>query len=349
MTIMVPCRPAYRRLLFSVSLMATACNGTGPGDGPGGVPELVFLERDGASGQWSVRGRTADGASVEVAPGPDRAPRPSGVDLLVRPTTGELLYATADLDAGYALLDPVSGEARGLDLPGRALRWSPRGDRLAAVVDQVVVVMALDGRVRRTICGPPGICGIPAWTPDGEAVVISRSMAGGKPDVWRVSLIDGGETNLTGTAPASETNPAWSPDGSFIAYYQDEDRQLIVANADGSEPRRLFAPISPDDPGWQPAGGALAVRGTLDDELGVVRVPLSGMPSLVTPSGERPQDAAGIQWSPSGDRLVFLASAAGEPAYPMVVSIRADGSDRLTVSRPGTTAAHPAWMPPGSM
>jgi hypothetical protein len=346
MTVMIPFRSAYGPFLLTVSLVATACDGTGPGDGSRSVPELVFLERDGASGQWSVRGRTADGGSLEVAPGPDDAPRPSGMDLLVRPTTGQLLYATADLDdAGYALLDPVSGEARGLDLPGPALGWSPRGDRLTAVVDQSVVVLTLDGRVQRTICGPPAICGIPAWTPDGEAVAISRSTAGGKPDVWRVSLSDGGETNVTGTAPASETHPAWSPDGASIAYYQDEDLQLIVANADGSEPRRLFAPISPDDPAWQPAGGALAVRGTLDGELGLVRVPLSGMPSLITPSGDRPEDAAGIQWSPSGDRLVFLTTATGEPTYPAVVSIRVDGSDRRPLSRPGNTASHPAWIP----
>jgi hypothetical protein len=336
----------YGRLLLAISLLATACDGTGPGDGAGSVLELVFLERDGPSGQWSVRGRMADGELLDVAPGPYDAPRPSGVDLLVRPTTRELLFATNDLDdVGYALLDPVSGEARGLDLPGVALGWSPRGDRLAAIVDQLVVVMTLDGRVQRTICGLPATCGIPAWTPDGEAVAISRSTAGGKPDIWRVSLSDGGETNLTATAPASETNPAWSPNGVSIAYYQDEDLQLVVANADGSEPHRLFAPISRDDPAWHPEGGALAVRGTLEDQLGLVRVPLGGVPSLITPSGERPETAAGIQWSPSGDRLIYLAAATGEPTYPAVVTIRVDGSDRRQLSRPGNAAARPAWIP----
>jgi Tol biopolymer transport system component len=155
----------------------------------------------------------------------------------------------------------------------------------------------------------------------------------------------GAETNLTTTAPASETNPAWSPDGASIAFYQDEDLQLIVAEADGSQPRRLFAPIIPDDPVWQPSGEALAVRGTLGDELGIIRVPLSGVPSLITPAGERPEAAAGIQWSPSGDRLAFLTTATGEPRLPAVISIRRDGSDRRQVSRPGNAAARPAWIP----
>jgi Tol biopolymer transport system component len=341
---MIPYRSEYERFLLTALLVVAACNGTEPGNGSADTPELVFLERDETNGQWSVRGQTAEGESLDLAPGPHDAPRPSGVTLLVRPTTGELLYATNLGDPGHALLDPVSGESRGLDLPGPALAWSPRGDRLAVVVDQAVVVITLDGRVHRTICGPPAICGIPAWTPDGEAVAISRTMVGGKPDIWRVSLADGGETNLTATAPASETNPAWSPDGASIAYYQDEDLQLIVANADGSEPRRLFAPISPDDPVWQLSGDTLAVRGTLDGELGVIRVPLSGMPSLVTPPGERPEEAAGIQWSPSGDRLAFLTTPTGEPSHPAVVSIRADGGDRRQLSRPGNAAADPAWI-----
>ena len=302
---MIPYRSASDRFLLSTLLVVAACDGTGPDNGSADIPVLVFLERDGRNGQWSVRGQTADGESLEMAPGPDDAPRPSGVNMLVRPTTGELLYAT-DLDGpGCALLDPASGEVRGLDLPGLALAWSPRGDRLAAAVDQAVVVITLDGRLHRTICGPPAICGMPVWTPDGEALAISRSTAGGKPDVWRVSLTDGVKTNLTATAPASETNPAWSPDGASIAFHQAEDLQLIVAEADGSDPGRLLAPISPDDPAWHPSGEALAVRGTLDDELGIIRVPLSGVPSLITPSGERPEEAAGIQWSPSGDRLVF--------------------------------------------
>ena len=340
---MIPYRSASERFVLTTWLVVAACHGTEPADGMAAIPELVFLERDETNLQWSVRGQTAEGESLELAPGPHDAPRPSGVTLLVRPTTGELLYAT-NLDPGHALLDPVSGESHGLDLPGRALAWSPQGDRLAAVVDQAVVVITLDGRVHRTICGPPAICGIPAWTPDGAAVAITRTMTGGKPDIWRVSLAEGGETNLTKTAPASETNPAWSPDGASIAYYQDEDLQLIVADADGGEPRRLFAPISAGDPAWQASGEALAARGTLDGELGIIRVPLSGVPRLVTPSGERPAEAAGIQWSPSGDRLAFLTIPPGEPSHPAVVSIRADGGDRRQVSRPGNAAARPAWI-----
>jgi dipeptidyl aminopeptidase/acylaminoacyl peptidase len=329
----------------AVSLAAAACDGTGPGDGSADVPELVFLERDDTNGQWSVRGQTTSGSSIDVAPGPGSAPRPSGLGLLVRPTTGELLYATDEPeDAGYALLDPISGEYRRLTLPGRALAWSPGGDRLAAVVDQTIVILTLDGQVQQTICGPPAICGDLAWTPDGEALALSRSTAGGKPDLWRIPLGDGDEANLTSTAAASETNPAWSPDGGSIAYYQDEDLQLIVANADGGEPRRLFAPISRGDPAWLPAGEALAVRGTLDGELGIVRVPLGGVPSLITRSGELPVDAGRIRWSPSGDRLAYVAQSS-EQSNPAVISIRADGSDRRQLSHPGNAAADPAWIP----
>jgi dipeptidyl aminopeptidase/acylaminoacyl peptidase len=324
-------------------LAAVACDRTGPGDDSADVPELVFLERDESTGRWSVRGRTADGGPIEVAPGPDSAPRPSGQVLLVRPTTGELLYS-ADDAAGYVLLDPASAGHRRLHLPGLALAWSPRGDRLAAAADQAIVVVALDGRVERTICRPPVICTDPAWAPDGEALAVSRSTGGGKPDVWRISLDGGAEINLTGTASETETNPAWSPDGASIGYYQDEDLQLLVANADGSEPRRLFAPISRGDPAWLPSGGALAARGTLDGAPGLVRIPLNGVPSRITPAGERPVDGGQIRWSPSGDRLAYVAQV-GAQGNPAVISIRADGGDRRQLSASGNAAAHPAWIP----
>jgi hypothetical protein len=331
-------------LLLCLSFATAACDGNGPGNGSADALELVFLERD-EMGRWSVRGRTAGGVSIEVPPGPDAAPRPSGVTLLVRPTTGELLYATAELDgASHALLDPASGAVRPLPLPGLALAWSPRGDRLAAAVEEGIVVVTLDGQVQQTICEPPALCGEPAWTPDGGALAVSRSTAGGKPDIWRVLLGGGAETNLTGTLPASETNAAWSPDGASIAYYQDEDLQLIVADADGGEPRRLFAPISRGPLAWTPTGAALAARGTIDGVLGIVRVPVSGVPDLLTPPGDRPVDAGPIHWSPSGDRLVYVAIGEGQ-SDPAVISIRADGGDRRQLSRPGNAAAQPAWIP----
>jgi len=338
--------PLPRAVLVWAWLTIPACNGTEPGDGSSRLPVLVYAERDEGTGLWSIQGYTGDHGSRELAPGPDRAPRPSVSALLVRPTTGELLYQSADPGyLGYVLLDPASGDARPLNLHGVALEWSPRGDLLTVVAEQAILVVTPAGEARRTICDPAADCGVPAWAPSGDALAVSRRSATGKPDLWLVPLGSGDETNLTETLPASETDPSWSPDGTMIAYYQDEDAQLIVANADGTEARPLFAPISPGDLPWLPDGRAVAARGILDDELGIVRVSLSGTPSLVTPPDERPVDAGRMAWSPSDDRLVYAAYDGTGSDRPGVFLIRADGSDRQRLSRPGNIATDPAWIP----
>jgi Tol biopolymer transport system component len=326
--------------------MIPACQGTEPGEGSADLPELVYAERDEGTGLWSIQGYVEDRGSRELAPGPDGAPRPSVGGLLVRPTTGELLYYSEDPGyLGHLLLDPGSGDVRRLSVPGVPLEWSPLGDLLTVVADQAILVVTLDGEVRRTVCAPTQTCGVPAWAPSGGALAVSRRTASGKPDLWLVPSVGGAETNLTQTAPASETNPSWSPDGTLIAYYKEEDFQLVVANADGTGARPLFAPITPGDFAWLPDGRAVAVRGTLDDEPGIVRVPLDGMPSLLTPPGERPVDASRLSWSPSGDRLVYLAYDGTERDYPGVFLIRPDGSDRRQLNRPGNVATDPAWIP----
>ena len=67
--------------------------------------------------------------------------------------------------------------------------------------------------------------------------------------------------NLTNN-PAYDGQPAWSPDGTRIAFTSDRDGRLgiYVMNADGSNPAHLTNnPASRDsDPAWSPDGKRIA-------------------------------------------------------------------------------------------
>jgi Tol biopolymer transport system component len=82
-----------------------------------------------------------------------------------------------------------------------------------------------------------------AWSPDGQRIVFA---AGAEPGVTQLYVVDPAghspEERLTsGTGTAY--GPSWSPDGKRIAYLASEPfthPNLMVANADGSDPKRLI-------------------------------------------------------------------------------------------------------------
>ena len=64
-------------------------------------------------------------------------------------------------------------------------------------------------------------------------------------------------TRLTNDDAALDTQPAWSPDGTKIAFSSDRDGnfEIYVMQPDGSNPTRLTNNLSLDgEPNWSPDG-----------------------------------------------------------------------------------------------
>ena len=91
-----------------------------------------------------------------------------------------------------------------------------------------------------------------AFSPDGATVAFSiRIAAQGEPwttnfDVYSVSVAGGTAINLTAANPASDTQPAFSPDGARLAYlamdrpgYEADRQRLMVMNLKTAETRPL--------------------------------------------------------------------------------------------------------------
>ena len=145
----------------------------------------------------------------------------------------------------------------------------------------------------------------------------------------------------------SDQNPAWSPDGSQIAFDsgRDGDRDIYVMNADGSDVRNLTDESSRNDwrPAWSPDGKRIAFVSDSDHDIYVMNADGSNITQL-TDSGRNTYPA----WSPNGRKIAFESSR-GRTSDIYVMD--ADGSNQvnLTYNRTSTNYSeqHPSWTPDG--
>jgi len=104
--------------------------------------------------------------------------------------------------------------------------WSPDGSQIAYARDSGVWVMNADGSGQRMVPSSQGVLGL-AWSPDGTQIVFSTGH-----------------------------RPGWPNE-------REEDAHLVVANADGSDPREVTAATvgqSDSRPAWAPDGRIFFAR-----------------------------------------------------------------------------------------
>ena len=98
------------------------------------------------------------------------------------------------------------------------------------------------------------------YAPNGQDVVRTRSGDMRQSGDIFVDSVPGPERNLTQTPNVIEADPAWSPDGTKIAFIRQltssrSSRELFVMNVDGTDQTQLTSnSIDEGDPDWQPVG-----------------------------------------------------------------------------------------------
>ena len=143
--------------------------------------------------------------------------------------------------------------------------------------------------------------------PDGSHAVLEA-----RGDVWIVGGPGVAPRNLTHSAAAAERDPAWSPDGRWIAYFSDVsgEYELWITPADGSPGARRLSEIGPGfryRPVWSPDSRSLA----FSDTAGALY--LASLESGrtirfdVDPIGRRPR----ISWSPDSGWIAYSRGTEG--------------------------------------
>lgn len=109
--------------------------------------------------------------------------------------------------------------------------------------------------------------GSPVLSRDGKTAAYTVSVYDAEgdrlnSDIW-ISPVAGGTAKRLTTNKASDTSPAWSPDGRRIAFVskreEDKAAQIYVLPVDGGEPERVTEmPIAVSNPKWFPDGKRIA-------------------------------------------------------------------------------------------
>jgi hypothetical protein len=198
-----------------------------------------------------------------------------------------------------------------------------------------------------------------------------------------IHLVDADGTNLSQLTDDELQSgmPAWSPDGSTLAFVRNN--YVYLMNADGSDMRRLTATNEHENyPVWSPDGSKLLIskfRGFFyvvsADGKTQTKLPAGGMEPSWSPDGTKIAYSVGLyaadhiyvmnadgtgqtplttgyggfsspKWSPDGKKLLFVGPApAGGGAQ--IMSMNPDGSDRVALTTPGANQ-EPSWSPDGT-
>ena len=267
---------------FSVS-----CSGPVPTPGVG---QLLFTsDRSGVAHIYLLE--VADGAVTDLTPYANAQQgrwSPDGSKILFtrkRNGNADIYVMDADGSASVPLTTTPEQEA----LP----TWSPDGGRIAFSANGEIWVMNADGSGRVAL----GEGASPAWSPDGALIAFTWADSANcvidvfcPVNVYTMAPDGSGKRNVTNRIEASHRAgaPAWSPDGSKIAYWRSTGGWLTplttgvaVTTRDGGSQRLLIASKGIGSaPVWAPDGSRIAFAGgPIEGTVDVMVVAESGGPA----------------------------------------------------------------------
>ena len=184
----------------------------------------------------------------------------------------------------------------------------------------------------------------------GERGVFSTRIAyvtkaGGRYVLW-VADADGENAQSALTSAEPIISPAWSPDGSQLAYVSFESRKPVVyVHTIATGQRRLVANFrgSNSAPAWSPDGSQLAVTLSRDgaSQLYIIGAQGGGQP-------RRLMQSAGIDtepvFTPDGQSIYFVSDRGGSP---QIYKVGVQGGEAQRVTFGGSYNISPAISPDG--
>jgi len=292
---------------------------------------------------------------------------------------GEIWVMGPDGRNRVRLTDPSSPE---LDASGSTSpAWSPDGRQIAfassgeAVVedqgDVEIHVMSADGRERRRLTHDDIHDATPTWSPDGQRIAFAHTPGLGTEDADGVIVAmnaDGtGRTEVTHHPETAEvifdSHPAWSPDGSLIAFTRAtfvssiEPHVAIYTMAPSGGGERLLIEDAAE-PAWSPDGSKIVFTSTRDrygetcfqecspsGEIYIARADGTNLRRLT----ESQADDRSPTWAPDGRHIAFTSDRSNRADHENeIYVIDADGSGLRRLTTNDVWDLEPDWRGGGA-
>jgi TolB protein len=251
----------------------------------------------------------------------------------------------------------------GLTFAAAAFHRGDRSTPTAAVANGRIAFSGVDGMTWQIYSVEPNgtgltqlsdvsdleVAGDPAWSPDGKRIVyvVQRFHEDGRTDrsdIWIMNA-DGSDPRPLTDGPGSSASPAWSPNGTEIAFSRGDPSNLYVIGADGSGLRRVTSLTAGDDsassPSWSPDGSRIVFSpsGEVEKDLYVVNRDGADERLLLHMPGLQIEPA----WSPDNETILFTSF---DPAGVGLYAVGADGTNPIPLTD-HRAAQSPAWSPDG--
>ena len=157
---------------------------------------------------------------------------------------------------------------------------------------------------------------------------------------------DGSEPTRLTTQSGSDAAPAWSADGTKLAFESSRDGNVEVytMNANGSAQTNVTQHTATDGlPVWSPDGTRLAFHTSRDFNFEIYSIGADGTnPVRLT---NNPASEFGPAWSPNGTRIAFVTLRHGAHE---IYAINNDGTNETRLTDNPAADDVPSWSPDGA-
>ena len=224
------------------------------------------------------------------------------------------------------------------------------GERARGTVEQrnikEIYVADYDGENQRRVTVNRSLAINPSWSADGRAIAYT-SYRRGYPDIYVSYIYQGKMDQPTGgTDRVHNFLPAFSPDGSRLAFMTNRDgnMEIYTVGRDGSNLRRVTNnPGNDSTPTWSPAGNQIAFTSDRSGSPQIYIVDADGLGQPRRVTSESWADRA--TWSPAPYNEIAYAGRTG-PGFDIKIFSLEQGQIRVVTDGTGSNES-PAWSPNG--